>query len=67
MIVIRLAEVAESKSQTRASVHFGTKLSYPTILRYWNSTANQIDLKVLDTICTFLDCEPGDLIKRVKQ
>ncbi len=60
-----LDELATQKGLTQKDIHFGTQLSYPTIHRYWRNTAMQVDLAVLGTLCKFLECEPGDLIKRI--
>lgn len=66
MIVVKLSEIAEQKNYSRKDVHLGTGLSYPTVFRYWNDDVQQIDKDVLDKFCDFLDCDPGDLVKRVK-
>lgn len=65
MIKIRLAELAESKGHTRSTLSKATNISYPTILLFWNDTVEKIDRKILERLCDFLDCEPGDLIKRI--
>lgn len=66
MIKIRLAEIATEKGYTRTTLSTATKISYPTVLLFWNDTAEKMDKKIVERLCDFLDCEPGDLIKRVK-
>lgn len=65
MIKIRLAEIATEKGHTRSTLSKATNISYPTVLLFWNNTVKKIDTDILDRFCGFLDCDPGDLIKRV--
>lgn len=65
MIIIRLAEVAEAKGYDKSKLHRAADVSYPAVLRLWNSkNVKQIDTDVIDKLCEVLDCEPGDLIVR---
>ena len=63
MLKLRLAEIATQKGLSKKDIHFETRLSFPTIQRYWDNTAKQIDLDVLETFCRFLKCTPGDMIQ----
>ncbi len=66
MIKIRLAEIATEKGYTRTTLSMATKISYPTVLLFWNDTVKKVDLDILDRLCDFLECDACDLIKRVK-
>lgn len=63
MLKLRLAEIATQKGLSKKDIHFETRLSFPTIQRYWDNTAKQIDLEVLEAFCRFLNCTPGDMIQ----
>ncbi len=63
MLKLRLAEIATQKGLSKKDIHFETRLSFPTIQRYWDSTAKQIDLDVLEVLCIYLGCTPGDMIQ----
>lgn len=67
MIVFCLAEVAAGKGYNKSQLHRAANLSYPAVLRLWNSDqkpVKEIDVDVLDKLCALLDVDPGDLIKR---
>jgi DNA-binding Xre family transcriptional regulator len=70
MIVYRLKEIAAAKEWTKTKLHYVSGVSYPTISRIWDGEGKnpikQIDMDVLDALCAALDCEPGDLIKRMQ-
>ncbi len=63
MLKIQLAEIATQKGISKKDIHFETRLSFPTIQRYWDNTAKQIDLEVLEVFCKFLGVTPGDMIQ----
>ena len=65
MIKVRLRELAEAKGYTRSTLSAATHISYPTVLLFWNDNVKKIDVDILDRLCEFLNCEPGDLIQRV--
>jgi len=44
-----------------------TGINRGTITRLYNETAVRIDLDVLDKLCKYLDCTPGDLFERVEE
>ena len=46
-------QLAEETGLTRASIR-----------RLYKETAQRVDLDVLDKLCEYFDCEPGDLLKR---
>jgi DNA-binding Xre family transcriptional regulator len=65
MIVFRLAEIATEKGFDKSKLHRAADVSYPTVLRLWNSKdVKQFDTLVIDKLCDVLNCEPCDLITR---
>lgn len=65
MITIRLKEIAEAKGFNQSQVQRQTGLTMGQVRRYWHNETEEVKLSALDKICALLDCEPGDLIKRV--
>lgn len=65
MLVFRLKEIAEKKNLNRHQISMQTGISYPTISKYWEGKAIGRDFSILEKLCTLLDADPGDLIKRV--
>ena len=63
MIKIRLAEIATEKGYTRTTLSTATKISYPTVLLFWNDTVKKVDLDILDRLCIFLQCDACDIVK----
>ena len=66
MLVFRLKEIAEAKAMNRHQLSMKTGISYPTVSKYWEGKAIGRDVSILDKLCALLDCEPGDLIKRIQ-
>lgn len=68
MIVIMLKELAQAKGYENATqFQRASGMSVGTSRRWWDNDTNGADFEVLEQICEFLQCEPGDLIKRVKK
>lgn len=65
MIVIRLKELAEAKGLNMSQVQRRADLTMGLIRRYWYNDTASVDLRAIDRLCEVLDCEPGDLIKRI--
>ena len=66
MIVVKLKELAQAKDFDGISdFQRACGASIGTVRRWWNNETNGADFEVLDLFCDFLNCEPGDLIKRV--
>jgi len=66
MIQIRLRQIAEAKNINKSQLSLRAQVGIGVIRRYWNDDSTSVDLRVIDSLCEILDCEPGDLIKRVK-
>lgn len=65
MIVSHLEKIATAKGYDRAKLNRAADISYPAVLRMWKKIPlKQIDADVLDKLCSVLNCEPGDIIKR---
>ncbi len=67
MVKLRIQEMAIKRGITTAyqlqkamDVHPGMAA------RLWKEETEMIALKTIDSLCEVLDCEPGDLIVRVK-
>lgn len=43
-----------------------TGISRPTLTRVANAPGYNATIEVLDALCDYFDCEPGDLLQRVK-
>lgn len=65
MIEIKLKEIAESKGLNMSQVQRQTGLTMGLVRRYWHNQTKEIKLSSIESLCKLLNCEPGDLIKRV--
>lgn len=65
MITIRLKELAEAKDLNQSQVQRQTGLTMGLVRRYWLNKTEELKLSAIEKLCILLDCEPGDLIKRV--
>jgi putative transcriptional regulator len=63
MIECKLSRMAGDRRVTKQQLIDATGRSRPTIAGLWNDTAKSIDLRTLDSLCRFLDCEPGELLE----
>ncbi|MDJ0577683.1 MAG: helix-turn-helix domain-containing protein [Xenococcaceae cyanobacterium MO_234.B1] len=60
-----LAKVRTEKGKTQEDLARDMGMSLGGI-QYLEYSANSVKLDLLDQLCTVLDCEPGDLLKRVQ-
>lgn len=68
MIIVRLKELAQAKGYDGISdFQRASGAAIGTVRRWWINETKGADFEVLDLFCEFLQCEPGDLIKRVKK
>lgn len=66
MIEVRLKQLLEERGRTRYWLAKESGVYYDTLARIERAEeSNRIELRVLDAICTALDCQPGDLLVRV--
>ena len=66
MIKLRLNELLGERGQTLHWLSVQSGVRYATI---WSMSKNQVSelrLEALDRICVALDCQPGDLLQRVR-
>ena len=72
MIQSRLRELMASKGRadrTRISydiIRTETGISTTTLSRLANDRTERIDLTVMDRLCDYFECQPGDLLVHVK-
>ena len=63
MIECKLSRIAGDRRVNKQQLINATGRTRPTIAALWNDKAKSIDLKTLDALCQFLNCEPGDLLE----
>lgn len=72
MIRIRFRQVLEEKAFREhrrigmAEISAATGLSRTTLTRISNVAGYNATLDAIDALCTYFDCEPGDLLLREK-
>jgi putative transcriptional regulator len=65
MIKPMLTELLAERGITLYKLAKDTDLAYSTLHKLSKAKTESIDFRVLDLICGVLDCEPGDVLKRV--
>ncbi len=63
MIECKLSRIAGDRRVNKQQLIDATGRTRPTIAALWNDKATSIDLKTLDALCRFLNCEPGDIFE----
>jgi putative transcriptional regulator len=67
MVELRIREVAARRGITNAYQLQKAMGTLPTTAaRLWRGEMTAISFETIDALCAALDCEPGDLIVRVK-
>lgn len=72
MVRLIVREIAEQRGFNMSQLQRRASLPMSTIQRYWHATGVKgqplasVELRHIDAICSALDCEPGDLIVRVR-
>lgn len=64
MIKSKLKVVLADRNMTQKQLSIITGIRPPTISALCNDSLHRIPIDVIDKICTALDCEPGDILKR---
>ena len=64
MIRIRLKELAEAKGLSMSDISFSARTTPVTIRAMWRNKITRRE-KLYNTLCTILDCTPGDLIEYI--
>lgn len=65
-IEIKLDEILAAQGHTRAWLSQGTGISESQLHRIAQMKTGTIEFEMLQKICEMLDCEPGQLLVRVK-
>lgn len=61
-IQLRLDELMRARGLTAKQLYEQTGISEAAISEWRTNKVVRISLKTLNTLCTALDCQPGDLI-----
>ncbi|MCA1625865.1 MAG: helix-turn-helix transcriptional regulator [Acidobacteria bacterium] len=68
MIELKISEVAQSKGITTAyQLQKAMNIPPGMAARLWRGNMKMIGIETIDSLCEALDCEPADLIVRVKE
>ncbi len=67
MIRIHVAEWLGKKKMTQKDLAIATGIRPATISALYHETAKRIEIDQIEKICEVFDCEPGELITRVKK
>jgi putative transcriptional regulator len=61
-IKIRLSSILGDKKLKMSEVSRKTGIGTSTLLRFYHERSDGIRFDVLEKLCEFLDCQPGDLL-----
>lgn len=62
MIKCNLSALMGAKKLKIADVVNETGINRSTVTRLYHETTTRIDFDTLEKLCSFFDCEPGDLL-----
>lgn len=62
MIEFRLKEIMEDRGLSRYELSKNTGINYQTLTKLYNGDNKAIQYEILNKLCFFLDCTPGDLL-----
>ena len=65
-ITIVLKSIMDAKGMTRNSLARAINTRFEVIDKWYNGTVEKIDADILARICYVLNCEPGDILKIVR-
>jgi putative transcriptional regulator len=65
MIKNRLRHILLDRKMSMRQLAFDMDLHYTTVYRFANMETSSVNYELLDSICAFLDLQPGDLLQRV--
>ena len=65
-MIFRLKEMRTMRDLTQYELALKIKMSPTNVQRYEQGKVKSIPFETLESFCDALDCEPGDLIVRVK-
>jgi putative transcriptional regulator len=64
LIKCNLSKLMGDRRLTSTEVASKTGINRGTLRRLYHETAQRVDLDVLDKLCEYFDCEPGDILSR---
>lgn len=67
MIQVRLEEVLKKRGLTMYELAKRTPLAQSTISNFNAAKTTKVSYELLDILCEFLDCQPGDLLVHIKK
>ena len=67
MIVCKLKTLLEKKGKSLYWLHKETGVAYNSLKNIRDNKTKAMTWEVLETICEALDCQPGELLIRVRQ
>lgn len=67
MVKTRLAELLKEKNMTQKELSLKAEARPSTISDLCNGTAKTISFKLIDSLCTVLECQVGDLLQQVEE
>lgn len=67
MIELRLAAILDERGRSVYWLWKQTGVRYATIWDMVNGHITRLNLEILDRICDVLECQPGDLIVKVRR
>jgi putative transcriptional regulator len=65
MILISINEILEREGKSAYWLAKETGINHTTLAQIRNNKNKAINLEFLDRICAALECEPGDILRRV--
>jgi DNA-binding Xre family transcriptional regulator len=67
VIAYRIPDMARARGITTAyQLQMAMNITPNTAYRWWRGEFKSIETETIDRLCEFFDCEPGDIIVRVK-
>lgn len=66
-ITCRLSAILGERRLKMIDVARGTGLAKNTVLALYHDRVKRVDYAVLDKLCSFLNCQPGDLLVYVPE
>ncbi|MGI9862888.1 helix-turn-helix transcriptional regulator [Moorella naiadis] len=66
-ITCRLSAILGERRLKMIDVARGTGLAKNTVLTLYHDRVKRVDYAVLDKLCSFLNCQPGDLLVYVPE
>ena len=65
MIKCNLSRILGEKKLKISDVARDTGINRGTLTRLYQETAERVDLDVMDHLCSYLDCEVGELFQKI--